>query len=510
MFIEGIKMSGFKNVPDTEMRQYEFYEFTKIQGENFVGKTSIGDALCWVFSGRGSTGITAEYVLKNDESRRAYVEVEFVDNSGEKHKLKREMQGSSNIIYLDDIPVKEEELNVFIGTPEIFLSVFMIGYFHRLTPRTAKELLMGIIPFPSHDSIMKRVEEGLRPYIPEDESFDSNGLLKQKKSELRMVEDEIKRLQGILDLTEEKLKNIKPGESVDDSKLKKRLETLEERRVNLIRLTAQDVSVSYLESRLMSVKQELSSLKNQKGTIMDRQQKFCPTCKQPVPEEELIRIAEKSRLLEEELQERIERLLNEESELAKKVDSAREKDNELRSVQEELAGVEQEIKQVRAEYEQILVQNQAVNGDLKFLEESKGILDNTAKQMEKLRSERYNINRTITAVSQYNGIKSGLQYESVKRNLTDVSIRLQSLNQTTNELRDCFEILYKGREYSRISTSETIRAGLEISNFINKRTGLKLPIFIDNAESITHYERPDTQVFEAKVMKDAPLTVSRD
>lgn len=509
MFIQRIKMSGFKNVPETETRQFEFFDFTKIQGENFVGKTSIGDALCWVFSGRSSTGITADYILRNDESRTALVEVAFTDNEGKNHILRREMHGSNNVIYLDDIPVKEVELYPFIGSPEIFLSTFMIGYFHRQTSKTVKELLMGVIPFPSHTNIMKRVEESLRPYLPENEDFDSNAFLKQKKSDLRMVEDEIKRLQGIRSLTEEKIKNIKPEDLIDDSELKRKLDVLEERKVNLIKLSAQSVSIGYLEGKILAIKQEIENLKNQKGAYLSQQQKICPTCKQPVPEEELQKILEKSRMLEKEIKERIEKLENEEKELLQKVDDTREKHNETKAIQEELSSVEQEVKQLREEYERVLVHNEAINANSKFLEESRNMLDKTDKQLEKLRSERYNINRAITAVSQYNRIKADLQYESVRRSFKNVSIRLQRFNQSTNELRDCFEILYKGREYSQISTSETIRAGLEISCFINKRTGLKLPVFIDNAESITYYERPDTQVFEAKVMKDAPLTVAR-
>jgi len=508
MYIKSVKISGFKNVPETETRQYDFFDFTRIQGENYTGKTSIGDALCWVFTGRSSTGISSDYILRNNESRNAFVEVEFISNTGETNQLKREMNGSNNAVYLNDIPVKEMELSRFIGTPEIFLSAFMIGYFHRLTPKAAKELLMNIIPFPSHSSIMNRVEADLRQYLPQNEDFDSNGLLKQKKIDLKMVEDEIKRLQGVLSLAEDRIRSVRPGNLIDVSDLKKKLDALEERRVNLIKLSAQNVSTGYLEGKLMAIRQEIENLKEKKGTITNQKQKYCPTCKQPIPEEELQKVMERAKAAEEEIQGRIIKLENEEKVILESLDKAADKNNEMKLIQEELFSVEQELKQLRMEYEKALVHNQAVNADTRLLESSSKVIEDTNRQLEKLCAERYNINRTITAVSQYNAIKADLQYESVRRSLKNVSIRLQRLNQATNELRDCFEILYKGREYSQISTSEAIRAGMEISNLINKRTGLKLPMFIDNAESITHYEKPDTQLFEAKVMKDAPLSVT--
>lgn len=50
-----------------------------------------------------------------------------------------------------------------------------------------------------------------------------------------------------------------------------------------------------------------------------------------------------------------------------------------------------------------------------------------------------------------------------------------------------------------LSYSERIKAGLEIGNLIMSLTNTKFPIFIDNAESITTYSIPDTQIIEARV-----------
>ncbi|MFZ5351524.1 MAG: hypothetical protein ACOZCL_02235 [Bacillota bacterium] len=508
MFIKKIRLSGFKNVPDTDIRQFEFFGFTKIQGENFVGKTSIGDALSWVFSGKSSAGITADYILRNDQSQTALVEAEFLDNEENIHILRREMKGSSSTIYLDDIPIKEGDLVEFIGTPELFLSTFMIGYFHRMTPKAAKELLMSVIPFPSHKTIMKRVEAALWQFLPEDADFDSNTFLKQKRSELKPVEDEIKRLSEKKAAAEEKLKNVKPGELIDETVLKERLESLEQRKVNLIKLSSQGVSIGYLEGKIMAVGMEIKKLQNQKSIIHSQQQpKYCPTCRQPIPEEELNKVFENTREQEISIQSQIEKLESEEKELFGRLEEEKGKNRQVSAVQEELAAVEQEIKQLRTEYEKVLIHNQSINSDTAFVEESRRIIKEAEEKLGRLTAERYKINRSITAVTQYNSIKADMQYESVKKNLNNVTIRLQRINYSSGELRDCFEILYKGREYSMLSTSETIRAGLEISNFINLRTGLKLPVFIDNAESITHYDRPPYQLFEAKVMKDAPLTV---
>ena len=103
---------------------------------------------------------------------------------------------------------------------------------------------------------------------------------------------------------------------------------------------------------------------------------------------------------------------------------------------------------------------------------------------------------------------ASMQFEAVRSSVRDITMRFQKLNPSNQEIQNCFEVLYKGRDFRLISTSENIRAGLEISGMINRQTGLRLPVFIDNAESITHYDKPDAQIFEVRVEKHLPLTVS--
>lgn len=508
MIIKSVKMSGFKNVTDSEPKRHEFFYNTIIKGENFVGKTSVGDALCWVFGGRSSAGISAEYVLKNDASSSMAVEAVFEDNGGREHGIRRESTGQNRRIYLDGIPVSESELSSYVGSPEIFLATFMVGYFHRLSPKAAKELLTGVIPFPANDRIAGRVSKDVRDYLPSEEQFDSNQFLKQKRSDLKMIEDEIKRCQARLSMAAEKLKSVKTEEPIDESELKNRTDALEARKENLIKALAQNNTAGFLEGKLSVVRLEILSLTEWKEVPPTLAERTCPTCKQPIPSEDLLKLEQK---LEEEnalKRQRLEKLKEDEKLLLQSIREEREKSDESRALQDELKSVDDELKGLRDDYEKIILHNQTVKAEMNFAAESQKAYETSQAALEKLSQERYRLNRAITAVSEYNAIKADMQYEVLRSSFRNVTIRLQRLNQNTNELRDVFEILYKGRDYDQMSTSEAIRAGMEIANSINARTGLKLPMFIDNAESITHYTKPDTQVFEAKVEKDAPLTVA--
>lgn len=70
----------------------------------------------------------------------------------------------------------------------------------------------------------------------------------------------------------------------------------------------------------------------------------------------------------------------------------------------------------------------------------------------------------------------------------------------------------KGRtalRYDRLSLSEKIRAGMEVSELIKRLTGRNYPVFVDNMESVDDLAnvRPTGQIIMAKCVSNAPLQV---
>ena len=97
----------------------------------------------------------------------------------------------------------------------------------------------------------------------------------------------------------------------------------------------------------------------------------------------------------------------------------------------------------------------------------------------------------------------------IHKNLKDVEIVLQKIVKSTGELKDTFEIKYKGKNFKILSTSEQIKAGLEIANLVINQTGLCYPVFIDNGESITKYTiENNVQIIETKVVEGRNLEVN--
>lgn len=91
---------------------------------------------------------------------------------------------------------------------------------------------------------------------------------------------------------------------------------------------------------------------------------------------------------------------------------------------------------------------------------------------------------------------------------TDVLVE-SGMTLNTGERKDAFKFTYDGRRYDRLSLSEKVRAGMEVSELIKRLTGRNYPVFVDNMESIDDLAnvRPTGQVIMAKCVSGAQLQV---
>ena len=80
---------------------------------------------------------------------------------------------------------------------------------------------------------------------------------------------------------------MKIEDLADETELKSKIDSLEMRKVNLIKASTQNNSAGFLEGKLSVLRLEIFNLKNQKTMPLSQWDKLCPTCRQPVPEEEL-------------------------------------------------------------------------------------------------------------------------------------------------------------------------------------------------------------------------------
>ena len=117
------------------------------------------------------------------------------------------------------------------------------------------------------------------------------------------------------------------------------------------------------------------------------------------------------------------------------------------------------------------------------------------------------IKRTMTNVISYVSKRAELTFSQLKMNRVEIS--LYDVVKSTGEVKDTFKFTYGGRRYDRLSLSEKIRAGMEVSELIKRLTGRNYPVFVDNMESVDDLAnvRPTGQIIMAKCVSNAPLQV---
>lgn len=112
----------------------------------------------------------------------------------------------------------------------------------------------------------------------------------------------------------------------------------------------------------------------------------------------------------------------------------------------------------------------------------------------------------MNAAVNYLAARNELSFASLS--MPQVKISLYDLVKSTGELKNAFRFQYNGRDYRRLSHSEKLRAGLEVSQLIKRLTGRRYPVFIDDVESITALPKLPDQILLARVVPNAPLRIA--
>ena len=117
------------------------------------------------------------------------------------------------------------------------------------------------------------------------------------------------------------------------------------------------------------------------------------------------------------------------------------------------------------------------------------------------------IKRSMTDVVSYICKRAELTFSQLKMNKVEIS--LYDVVKSTGEAKDTFKFTYGGRRYDRLSLSEKIRAGMEVSELMKRLTGRNYPVFVDNMESVDDLAnvRPTGQIIMAKCIANTALQV---
>jgi len=184
--ITRMSMSGFKCFEETTT--FDFGDTTFITAQNGQGKSSIADAIAFVFVGTPFFGDKGLDRLHNRNTDEMMVGIDFIDDSGETHNLTRTRKRENTTITYNGLAARQSNLNEAFGDKDIFLSILNPLYFINVLGDSGKNLLEKLLPVVSHEEVLVALPESTRTTLERQTILSPEGFIKNRRAELRDLE----------------------------------------------------------------------------------------------------------------------------------------------------------------------------------------------------------------------------------------------------------------------------------------------------------------------------------
>ena len=527
MFIKSINnVEGYKDLPNGFCAEFDD-NTTYIVGANFQRKTTVGSLFNWCLTGTSLYGNEKEQVA-NDKINvsNVVVDITFIDNYGIEHRLIRDKGKQMNLI-LDGKEINQEMLAQFYQDKDIFLISHNPYYFASLEPREQKELIRRIIPSISKEESFNLLDENEKRIIGS--PIEHLGSYIDKKNEqINELQKEYNENVGKVDAYN-RIAFIQTGNIMQfdkEEELKHLKEQYETMSMNLGNSNLEDLqhSIDRINERLEEIiNDKLANIienynrENEKLKNVDQEQSICPTCRQEIKDNEVkehLRNFYNKEL--DRLQEKADKLKLDATDL---VNERKEKQNlfeklntsDMQKLQEEREKLKEQIDVLEQEKNDILLHNKEVSIRQEQLKKANDDLELSKKVVQEIADDLENTKKQKEIANKLKRLVIEKQRQEINKYLDKVDIQFCRENKTNDKITECCDIYYEGREYKKLSKSQQARACLEISNLFNNLSGIKAPIFLDDAESITDIQQMvNTQMIISLVIKYNPLEILYD
>ena len=164
----------------------------------------------------------------------------------------------------------------------------------------------------------------------------------------------------------------------------------------------------------------------------------------------------------------------------------------------------------------LLEKKDSLNADLEEINKKLSLqgqnekIDERIKELEKQEKELAKAyeeqQRIIYLCEEYTKVYVDLVSDKINDSFNLVKFKLFE-NQINGGITETCEATFKGVPYSDLNNAAKINAGLDVINSLSDKFDLKVPIFIDNAESVNELIKTDTQLVRLVVSKDKELRI---
>lgn len=145
----------------------------------------------------------------------------------------------------------------------------------------------------------------------------------------------------------------------------------------------------------------------------------------------------------------------------------------------------------------------ALNGQNEKLDERIKVLEVQEKELARSYEEQQKI---IYLCEEYTKTYVDLVSDKINDLFTDIKFKLFE-QQVNGGINETCEVTLNGVPYSDLNSAGKINAGLDVIKTISSKLDLKVPIFIDNAESINKLTKTDAQLVRLVVSTDEVIRI---
>lgn len=587
--ITGMTISGFKCYQ--EPTELAFGNPTVITGGNGRGKSSIADAIAFAVTGLPFFGERGLDRLHNEAAPDIRIAMRFVDKRGKRHELVRTRQRNQMRITCDGAEIRQLDLTDLFGERDVFLSIFNPLYFIEELGNDGKNLLERYLPELPVEAVLEQLPADLAFVLKDEPLLSPATYLKNKRADIRNLEESVLYMQGQRDQAESQSKSQKQTAEAAARKqaaLQEELTALEEKRFDGLDVPAMQERLVELSARYEEVLRDSSGHEEQgqlselrariaKRSAEQYQSKYtqalaeaearvknlgaryqqegrnykllsagnpCPTCRRSIPAEALTSVqaeikkavdailiegkAQRAQLVEIQEMDQKSKATFEQfkaDDLAKWNQEADELEARCQALTEaiprEAEALRQEIQSLSAaieygnlsqeEFDRLKECREELRqcaADLKAAEKAVAVKpEDVDGQIAQANEKIAALKKQISNAAQYVSKRAEMLFSQLKMNRVEIS--LYDVVKSTGEIKDAFKFTYNGRRYDRLSLSEKIRAGMEVSELMKRLTGRNYPVFVDNMESVDDLAnvRPTGQIIMAKCVRGAELSV---
>jgi hypothetical protein len=508
VYIRSVEVEGFRGYK--EHCEIFFDEtLNEISGGNGLGKSSIAEIISFGIAGVDKFGKerAADRLMNQDctefkivinavsEDRAFTVERQVVKLKGK----------TDHRIYLNGVQSPQDMIDQLIGNRRHFMASFLPKFLLGMTDKELEEEIIPLIPIPKQEEVIALLVEDdpEAALILEGVSLlDPNFYIKNQSIYLKEQKEELIRLDGALQEVNDALEAEIPEKVTIDSSEIDSLKSV---------IAAIERSIPVLID-VQALKNEMAILQNQKqmlqqGLNFEEHLIQCDNCGHEInlnkeQEQKNQAITDQILAVDAQIQALEDRIL------------AAETENKLNEEEFNSSNLIQlnDTKAILQLSEEKLEITKGHNIQVDLMIENKTKAKSRKREIiaQKAQANKVieNTEKLIKAVKLYNNKRCDMQVKAISVHLNRASIRLFELVKSTGEMKPAFKATFDGKEVRLLSTSEEIRCFLEFSNLIRKLTDKEYPVFVDCAESIEHYDMPNTQVFEARFVPGQTLKVN--